>query len=38
MSGTYRNPHRGRPLTGHGFSSDRVNAWVAAAGHPARRR
>ena len=28
MTGTYRNPHRGRPLTGHGFSSDRVNAWI----------
>lgn len=28
MSGTHENPYRGRPLTGHGFSSDRVNAWI----------
>jgi cytochrome c oxidase subunit 2 len=28
MSGTYQNPHKGRPLTGHGFTSDRVNAWI----------
>jgi cytochrome c oxidase subunit 2 len=28
MSGTYRNPHKGRPLTGHGFSSDRFNNLV----------
>lgn len=28
MSGTPANPHRGRPLTGHGFSSDRVGQWA----------
>jgi cytochrome c oxidase subunit 2 len=27
MSGTISNPHKGRPLTPHGFSSDRVRAW-----------
>ena len=28
MSGTFENPHKGRPLTGHGFSSDRFNNLV----------
>lgn len=27
MSATHSNPHTGRPLTSHGFSSDRVYAW-----------
>jgi cytochrome c oxidase subunit 2 len=28
MTGTFENPHRGRPLTGHEFFSVRFNVWL----------